>query len=325
MREMTAHGRHRRAQAAVRSGAGHLRGESAGAVFRGAAAPHGRLGPRRRPRAGDPAAAVAVERRSDHGAARAPLTANGTLSPQASRLRAAARLRGVVGGAAADAAGPRRLHGTIRRSWIPRHVNASGIELGLDRPLAVQYLSWLGGVVRFDFGRSILYSRPVSTLLGERALNTAMLATAALLLATAIGIPLGIYSGSRTRGLGRSIVRALSVLGDFGAAADRLADAGVHRGADGLVSGRRHDVLRRTRSELGRLARRSRAASPGARARPRHSAGRGARTAAVASHRRGVARARSSPPAARAASSARRRCCGTRGRCRCARCLGCTA
>ena len=40
-----------------------------------------------------------------------------------------------------------------------------------------------------------------------------MLATAALLLATAIGIPLGIYSGSRTRGLGRSIVRALSVLG----------------------------------------------------------------------------------------------------------------
>ena len=86
-------------------------------------------------------------------------------------------------------------------------------ELGLDRPLAVQYLSWLGGLVRFDFGRSILYSRPVSTLLSERALNTAMLATAALLLATAIGIPLGIYSGSRTRGLGRSIVRAVSVLG----------------------------------------------------------------------------------------------------------------
>ena len=87
------------------------------------------------------------------------------------------------------------------------------IELGLDRPLAVQYLSWLRGVVQFDFGRSLLYSRPVSTLLGERALNTAVLATVALLLATAIGIPLGIYSGSRTRGFGRSIVRAVSVLG----------------------------------------------------------------------------------------------------------------
>jgi ABC-type dipeptide/oligopeptide/nickel transport system permease component len=30
-------------------------------------------------------------------------------------------------------------------------------ELGLDRPFAVQYLSWLGGAVRFDFGRSLLY------------------------------------------------------------------------------------------------------------------------------------------------------------------------
>jgi peptide/nickel transport system permease protein len=85
-------------------------------------------------------------------------------------------------------------------------------ELGLDRPLTVQYLSWLGGVVRFDFGRSLLYSRPVSALLGERALNTAVLAAAALLFATAIGIPVGIYSGSGRRGLGRSIVRVLSVL-----------------------------------------------------------------------------------------------------------------
>lgn len=86
-------------------------------------------------------------------------------------------------------------------------------ELGLDRPIAVQYLAWLRGAVQFDFGRSLLYSRPVSTLISERALNTAVLATAALLLATAIGIPLGIYSGTRTRGLGRSIVRVVSVLG----------------------------------------------------------------------------------------------------------------
>ncbi len=85
-------------------------------------------------------------------------------------------------------------------------------ELGLDRPLAVQYLSWLGGVVRLDFGRSILYARPVSTLISERALNTAVLAIAALMLATAIGLPLGVYSGSRSRGAGRSVVRVLSIL-----------------------------------------------------------------------------------------------------------------
>ena len=85
-------------------------------------------------------------------------------------------------------------------------------ELGLDRPFAAQYLSWLGGVVRFDFGRSLLYSRPVNALLGERALNTAVLAMTALVLATFVGIPLGIYSGTRTRGVGRSLVQAGSVL-----------------------------------------------------------------------------------------------------------------
>jgi peptide/nickel transport system permease protein len=86
-------------------------------------------------------------------------------------------------------------------------------ELGLDRPLVTQYFSWLGGVLRFDFGRSVLYSRPVGALISERALNTAVLAIVALIFATAIGIPLGIYSGSRTRGLGRSLVRAISIFG----------------------------------------------------------------------------------------------------------------
>jgi peptide/nickel transport system permease protein len=85
-------------------------------------------------------------------------------------------------------------------------------SLGLDRSLASQYLSWLGGMARFDFGRSLLYSRPVSAIVSERALNTAVLATIALLMATAIGIPLGIYSGTTT-GVGRSIVRLISVIG----------------------------------------------------------------------------------------------------------------
>ncbi len=85
-------------------------------------------------------------------------------------------------------------------------------DLGLDRPLAVQYLEWLSGIVRLDFGRSLLYARPVSTLIGERALNTAVLAVAALVLATVIGVPLGVYSGSRSRGAGRAVVRVLSIV-----------------------------------------------------------------------------------------------------------------
>lgn len=85
-------------------------------------------------------------------------------------------------------------------------------NFGINRSLTAQYLSWLGGAIRFDFGNSLLYARPVSTLIGERALNTGVLALTALFLATIIGIPLGVYSGTAS-GLGRSIVRALSVLG----------------------------------------------------------------------------------------------------------------
>jgi ABC-type dipeptide/oligopeptide/nickel transport system permease component len=85
-------------------------------------------------------------------------------------------------------------------------------SLGLNRSLPEQYVSWLGGIARFDFGQSLLYSRPVSALIGERAINTAVLATFALLLATFVGIPLGIYTGTQT-GLVRSLVRAISLVG----------------------------------------------------------------------------------------------------------------
>ena len=85
-------------------------------------------------------------------------------------------------------------------------------SLGLNRSLPEQYVSWLGGIARFDFGQSLLYSRPVSALIGERAVNTAVLATFALLLATFVGIPLGIYTGTQT-GPMRSLVRAISLVG----------------------------------------------------------------------------------------------------------------
>jgi peptide/nickel transport system permease protein len=81
---------------------------------------------------------------------------------------------------------------------------------GLDRPVLDQYGRWLAQAVRFDFGRSLAYDRPVADLVPERAANTALLAAAALLLSTAIGLPLGIFSGSR-RGIGPSVVRTVSL------------------------------------------------------------------------------------------------------------------
>jgi peptide/nickel transport system permease protein len=82
---------------------------------------------------------------------------------------------------------------------------------GLDRPLREQYFAWLGGVFRFDFGRSFAYDRPVSDLIPSRAANTAMLAITALATATLVGIPLGVMSGSRQHGVVPAIIRAGSL------------------------------------------------------------------------------------------------------------------
>lgn len=84
---------------------------------------------------------------------------------------------------------------------------------GLDRPFGVQYAEWLGGALRLDFGESRLYvGQSVASLVGERAANTAVLAAAALLLATLAGVGLGWYTGTRDDGLGPALVRAGSVV-----------------------------------------------------------------------------------------------------------------
>ena len=81
---------------------------------------------------------------------------------------------------------------------------------GLDQPVRTQYQRWLSNAARFDFGRSVLYQRPVSELIPERAANTALLAAIALALATVIGIPLGTVSASR-RGLASALIRGASL------------------------------------------------------------------------------------------------------------------
>lgn len=76
--------------------------------------------------------------------------------------------------------------------------------LGLDRPLPVQYVRYMGRVLQGDFGHSYYTGQPVSTLLAERAPATLELAVAALLISIGVGIPLGMLAGARPRNwLGR--------------------------------------------------------------------------------------------------------------------------
>src|SRR3954463_665148 len=63
---------------------------------------------------------------------------------------------------------------------------AERARLGLDRPVAEQYATWLRRTVTLDLGESFQYRRPVRVLVGERAANTAVLAVMALVIATVV-------------------------------------------------------------------------------------------------------------------------------------------
>jgi ABC-type dipeptide/oligopeptide/nickel transport system permease component len=67
-------------------------------------------------------------------------------------------------------------------------------ELGLDQPLPLQYLSWLGDALRGDFGYSVAGQRPVSELIGERIIPTVELMSLSLLAGILIALPLGVVA-----------------------------------------------------------------------------------------------------------------------------------
>ena len=73
----------------------------------------------------------------------------------------------------------------------PERVAALRSELGLDKPVAVRYFSWLSGFVAGNFGKSYSYGISVAELLGDKIITTAALSAIAFLLVIAISIPIG--------------------------------------------------------------------------------------------------------------------------------------
>lgn len=91
----------------------------------------------------------------------------------------------------------------------PETLDAIRREYHLDQPLPQQYLHWVRGVMTLDLGRSIVERRDVVELIFEKLPNTLQLNVAALLIAALIGIPIGLWSATRS---GRPIERASAVL-----------------------------------------------------------------------------------------------------------------
>jgi peptide/nickel transport system permease protein len=67
-------------------------------------------------------------------------------------------------------------------------------QLGLNRPLYVQYFDWIVGVLQGDLGRSLRFGDPVATLLAQRLPASAFLAFSALTIAVVVAIPLGVVA-----------------------------------------------------------------------------------------------------------------------------------
>jgi ABC-type dipeptide/oligopeptide/nickel transport system permease component len=86
-------------------------------------------------------------------------------------------------------------------------------ELGLDRPIAVQYIAWLGNALRGDFGQSYIQQRPVTEILRERFPRSLELAFLTLVVAVMWAVPLGVISAVRQNSWGDYLVRLVSISG----------------------------------------------------------------------------------------------------------------
>jgi peptide/nickel transport system permease protein len=92
-------------------------------------------------------------------------------------------------------------------------IESTRARFDLDRSPVSQWLLWAGRAVRLDFGDSFLYNRPVGPLVVRAAGNTAVLALAALAIATLIGISFGIITGSRQGSHTATLVAGASLVG----------------------------------------------------------------------------------------------------------------
>src|SRR5919112_3094507 len=86
-------------------------------------------------------------------------------------------------------------------------------QLGIDRPLPEQYVTWLGRTARGDLGTSISSGRPVMLDIQQRIGNTVELIVLSILVSLLIGMPLGILAALRANRPADYVISSAAVLG----------------------------------------------------------------------------------------------------------------
>ncbi|NCB91669.1 MAG: ABC transporter permease [Clostridia bacterium] len=98
--------------------------------------------------------------------------------------------------------------------WSDAQKEAVREELGLDKPLPLQYLSWLGGVVQGDMGESYISGQPVFTTFMSKLPATIYLTVTSILLTILLSIPLGILSAVKQNRIADYLIRFWSFIGN---------------------------------------------------------------------------------------------------------------
>src|SRR5262245_25423574 len=86
-------------------------------------------------------------------------------------------------------------------------------RLGLDAPLVLQFLQWLGNLLRGDFGESFYFKKTVAELITSRLEPTLALSVSTIVLAVVIAVPLGVLAAYKRGTLIDKLVMGFSVLG----------------------------------------------------------------------------------------------------------------
>lgn len=86
-------------------------------------------------------------------------------------------------------------------------------EYHLDGNIVEQYLTWVGHVLRGDFGTSISQNRPVAQMIGERLPATLLLMGTSLLISLVAAIPLGLWAGMKKNKMADNVIGILSYIG----------------------------------------------------------------------------------------------------------------
>ena len=102
---------------------------------------------------------------------------------------------------------------TGEADFTQEQLDAMRAKLGTDRPLYVQYGSWIWGMLQLDFGMSLFYEDDVSKDLAQKVPITLELTILALLLANVVAIPLGVISAIKQDSLIDYISRVITISG----------------------------------------------------------------------------------------------------------------